>query len=173
MLPLPLSQIRQNVKRLLHENHIQKPPVEVDRIAKNLGIKVQYEPFEDDISGVLYRDLKQTVIGVSALHHPNRQRFTIAHELGDFVLHEVDVHVDKGYRIVLRDSKSSQAVDPLEIDPNRFAAELLMPLTMIQQDAARYIHDIEDAEGLRALADRYRVSTQAMALRLGNLNLLS
>src|SRR4051794_28798785 len=114
-MPLvPLSHIRQKAQKLLRDSGIQKPPIAVDVIAKHRGIKLQYEPFEDDISGVLYRDFNQTIIGVSSLHHPNRQRFTIAHELGHFFLHEVDVHVDKGYQIVLRNSKSSQAVDPLE-----------------------------------------------------------
>jgi len=169
---VPLSRIRRQAQAFLRENRIHTPPVKVETIARKLGITLRYEPFEDDISGVLYRDRAQTIIGVSSFHHPNRQRFTIAHELGHLILHEVDVHVDKGYRIVLRDSKSSQAADPLEIDANRFAAELLMPTQMLQKDVAHYIRDVEDEAGLDALAKRYGVSRQAMAFRLANLNLL-
>lgn len=168
----PIARIRRQAHALLQENRIAEPPVKLDAIAKRLGITVKYEPFEEDISGVLYRDQKETIIGVNSLHHPNRQRFTIAHELGHFVLHEMDVHVDKGYRMVLRDSKSSQAVDPAEIDANRFAAELLIPEKMIRVDAQQLVSDIEDEAGLQALARKYRVSTQAMAYRIANLGLV-
>jgi Zn-dependent peptidase ImmA (M78 family) len=168
----PLSEIRKKAVKVLRENRIQKPPVHLETIAKQLGITIKFEPFEEDISGVLYRDQQGTIVGVNSFHHPNRQRFTIAHEIGHFVLHEMDIHVDKGYRMVLRDSVSSQAVDPLEIDANRFAAELLMPESMVRKDAEELLHDMEDESGLQELASRYRVSTQAMAFRVANLNLL-
>jgi Zn-dependent peptidase ImmA (M78 family) len=39
---------------------------------------------EGDLSGFLYRDKGQAVIGVNTRHHPVRQNFTIGHELGHF-----------------------------------------------------------------------------------------
>src|SRR5437588_3449152 len=79
---VPLSRIRRQAQAFLRENRIHTPPVKVETIARKLGITLRYEPFEDDISGVLYRDRAQTIIGVSSFHHPNRQHFTIAHESG-------------------------------------------------------------------------------------------
>jgi Zn-dependent peptidase ImmA (M78 family) len=169
---LNFTEIRKQAQKVLKDNRVQKPPVNLGNIAKRLGITVKYEPFEEDISGVLYRDQQGTIIGVNSFHHPNRQRFTIAHEIGHFVLHEMDVHVDKGYRMVFRNSKSSRADDPLEIAANWFAAELLMPAHMLRPEVEQFIHDFEDGEGLRNLARRYHVSTQAMAFRLANLGLL-
>lgn len=165
------GRISQEVKKLLRRCSIHKPPIRVEMIAKHLGAILRYEPFDDDISGVLYRDKHSTIIGVSSLHHPNRQRFTIAHEIGHLVLHEMEVHVDKGYRVALRNSLSSQAVDPDEIEANRFAAELLMPSHFIEEDVQLFLHDVEDDAELAELAHKYRVSTQAMAYRLGNLGL--
>ena len=170
---LSRSKIQEEVKRVLRLCKIESPPVPVEYIAKRLGAEIQYEPFEDDISGVLYRDKASTIIGVSSLHHPNRQRFTIAHEIAHLVLHELDVHVDKGYRIAWRDGKSSQAADPAEIDANRFAAELLMPEHFISRDVRLHLKDIEDGTDLAELAKAYRVSTQAMAFRLANLSLFA
>jgi Zn-dependent peptidase ImmA (M78 family) len=169
----PPSRIHEHVNRLLRSNHVARPPVRVEVIARNLGAIIRYEPFDDDISGVLYRDDQNTIIGVNSLHHPNRQRFTVAHEIGHLVLHELDVHVDKGYRMILRDSKSSRADDPLEIDANRFAAELLMPENLVREDVRKYIHDVEDDAELQQLAKRFQVSTQAMAFRLGNLEIFA
>src|SRR3989338_1956333 len=95
------AQIKSEVLRLLASNRIRKPPVRVKMIAKNLGVHIRYEPFEDDVSGALFRDTDNTIIGVNSLHPPNRQRVTIAHEIGHLLLHEMKMHVDKGYRIVL------------------------------------------------------------------------
>jgi len=77
----------------------------------------------------------------------------------------VILHSKKRHRI--RDGKSSKAVDPEEMEANRFAAELLMPTEFLVRD----IEDLEnfDPESVVALlARRYKVSPQAMRIRLGN-----
>jgi Zn-dependent peptidase ImmA (M78 family) len=100
-------------------------------------------------------------------HVPVRQRFTIAHEIGHLLLHEHDqVHVDRGFRVRLRSDISSQGTDRDEMEANRFAAELLMPLKMLQADVQSLEFDLTDDDALWALAKRYGVSTQAMTYRL-------
>ena len=168
----PIDRIKREATKLIRNSGIEQPPIDVKNIAKTLGAIVQYEPFEEDISGVLYRDPSRIIIGVSSLQHSNRQRFTIAHEIGHLVLHNLEIHVDKSFKILLRDARSSEARDPLEIDANRFAAELLMPASMIRNDVRIYLRDFEDEEELRQLARRYRVSTQALAFRLANIGLV-
>ena len=69
-------------------------------------------------------------------------------------------------RINRRDEVSSQATDAEEIEANRFAAELLMPYDMIMGALMGSALDIEDEEALRELGERYRVSLQALTLRL-------
>ena len=39
------------------------------------------------MSAVLVQKAKTATIGVNALHHPNRQRFSVAHELGHYLMH--------------------------------------------------------------------------------------
>ena len=74
--------------------------------------------------------------------------------------------------MVLRDSASSQATDPKEIEANQFAAELLMPEHMLKQDMSEFLSDFENEAGLEKLANLYQVSTQAMAFRLANLGVI-
>ena len=69
-------------------------------------------------------------------------------------------------RINRRDEVSSQAIDVEEMEANRFAAELLMPYDMIVEDLMGSALDIEDEGALRELGERYRVSMQALTLRL-------
>lgn len=163
-----IQAIRKRVEAILAEARITEPEIPVETVAKFLGARVKYSPFEGELAGVLVRGEDQVVIGVNSLHHRNRQRFTIAHECGHLVLHKGEVHVDHNFRVNRRDSNSSLASDPEEIEANRFAAELLMPWSMIEEDLDSLV-DIEDEEEIRELAERYGVSVQAMTYRVANL----
>ena len=164
--------IQQRVSKLLKANHVTKAPVPVERIAANLGIELKFSPAEDDLSGALIRTDETVVIGVNSSHHPNRQRFTIAHELGHFLLHEgIQMHVDEDFRVNLRNEESSKATSREEIEANRFAAELLMPRHFIEQDVIKYEAHSEDL--VQLLSQRYMVSTRAMEIRLTGLGVVS
>lgn len=166
--------IEVKVLKLLQEYKVQRPPVPVEAIARRLGAEIRYSPFEGDISGMVYRDKDRTVIGVNSLHHANRQRFTIAHEIGHMLLHKgTEVHVDRTFRVNLRDDLSSQAVDREEIEANGFAAELLMPSHMLLEDLKGREIDFENEENIHRLASKYRVSPQAVTFRLMNLGVFS
>ncbi len=161
------------VKQMLTTHRITAPPVPVETLALALGAEVRQEPAEDDLSGFIYRDRKRrsAVIGVNSLHHSNRQRFTVAHELGHFLLHEGDaLHVDRRFLVNLRDTKSSEGTDLEEKEANLFAAELLMPRQFLERDVAEIgVVDLEEEDVIRELAEKYEVSTQAMTFRLNYL----
>lgn len=144
-------------------------------LALRCGIELRVEELgehDDDVSGMLVHDGANAVIGVNSRHHVNRQRFTIAHELGHYFLHPDErVHVDgRRVRIEFRDKRSSMAVDRKEIEANTFAAALLMPADWVHADVEKY--DGLDESAIEELARRYQVSVHAMTLRLNNLGLL-
>lgn len=174
--------IRTLVEQLLGKHRIREAPVPVERIAEALGAEVRREEADNELCGFLLRDLKrrQAVIGVNSTHHENRQRFTIAHEIAHFLLHEGGrIHVDGvdcGYRLNFRDPESSTGNNEAEKEANYFAAELLMPKQFLEEDIKQVkdgIVDLLDEESLqralKPLADRYEVSTQALTFRLANL----
>jgi Zn-dependent peptidase ImmA (M78 family) len=164
------AKIQALVRQLLIGNDVRSAPVPIVRIAHGAGAIVQYHQFNKEISGVLVREPGRAVIGVESNQPETRQRFTIAHELGHFLLHEGDqVHVDRQFRLNYRSAKSSTAEDVEEIEANAFAAAILMPERLLRVDAGRLQFDIEDEEAVRELAIRYNVSTQAMAIRLLNM----
>jgi Zn-dependent peptidase ImmA (M78 family) len=168
--------IRNLVEQLLEAHGIEVAPVPIEEVAPSLGIRVQYEPAEDELSGFLLRDLsrQKAIIGVNDRHSKNRQRFTIAHELGHYLLHEQEkLHVDRRFQIQLRDGNSSKGESEEEKEANLFAAELLMPVNFIRQDLAEVEGlDLEDDATVSALAEKYGVSTQAMTFRLTYLGYL-
>src|SRR4051812_22048309 len=96
------SRIRRIVAELLAEHSIKRPPVPIEDIAKAAGAQVTYRNFNNEISGALVRRGTSAIIAVAAEQPLVRQRFTIAHELGHFLLHPArgdDVHVDKHFKV--------------------------------------------------------------------------
>lgn len=125
------------------------------------------------MSGILVRDGKKVILGVNASHHVNRRRFTIAHEIGHFLLHEGNrVFIDRSnYMVSRRDAVSSSGTNVEEIEANMFASLLLIPERFLVNDLEDKDIDIADDkadEKVKGLARKYRVSPQAMAFRLLN-----
>ena len=160
-------------RSVLDEFEIVRPPVGIDKIAKKMNTRLMYSPLDDELSGMVYIKDGIPVIGVNALHHPNRQRFTIAHEVGHLVMHrdliEKEVHVDKTFLMLRRDTVSTSGTEAIEIEANSFAAEILMPEIMISNALKNNAYDIDDKLLISRLAKQFKVSTQAIQFRLGNL----
>lgn len=124
-------------------------------------------------AGFLDADAK--LIAIEATHHPHRQRFSIAHEIGHFVLHYLPTPASDGHFAC---TNSDMEVDGAprsagsrlrhfqqEAEANRFAGSLLMP--------ARSVEAMCRATGGRipTLAKHFNVSPKAMEIRLDQLGL--
>jgi transcriptional regulator with XRE-family HTH domain len=144
---------------LLEKTGIEDPAVPVEHLARSCGVLVVAGKMPDDLSGLVFEMDRGAVIGVNAGHSDNRQRFSIAHELGHHLLRHHDrFHIDltegdpPGY-----DWQSERAA-------NEFAADLLMPREMI-------IPHFENTPDTRNLARDFKVSEIAMGYRLVHLGL--
>ncbi len=161
------ERFEQRAIKLLREYRITTPPVDVSAVARALKISVSYERLDNDVSGVLLLENATAKVAINESHHRNRQRFTLAHEIGHVLLHaEGDrVFVDRRF---FRNEWSSSGELREEIEANAFAASLLMPRTFLEQcvEAEGGITDID----VFRLATRFEVSEQAMTLRLVKLN---
>lgn len=141
------------------EKKITTEPLEISTLAHYLDLTVRYEPMSDGISGSLKKDQKtnQWIITVNSLHHPHRQRFTIAHEICHYIKH-IPLQDEFHDEIFFRGNKFS----PMEKEANKFAAELLMP-----EDAFRkcvcLTNKVED------IARFFQVSSAAVVFRANEL----
>jgi len=170
------SRIRLLAKRLIERLDPPKIPVDVGAIARSLGAEVRLQRADETLSGFLLRDAVRgrTIIGVNAEQHPNRRRFTIAHEIGHLLLHEgAAIRIDSTqnvFRLSLRNVASSTGEVLEEREANLFAAELLLPSDLVARELARHVNlDLHDEDDVRALADRFEVSAQALSIRLAYL----
>lgn len=132
-------------------------PIDPIRIAAEMGVPVtadaslegsgHYEPTASREGGPL--------ITYNPKESPVRQRFTIAHELGHHVLRHGARDRDTPENFTLG------ASDPVEVDANKFAADLLMPPQLV-----RAMVEVKNIRSLRQLARLFNVSTAAMGYRL-------
>jgi Zn-dependent peptidase ImmA (M78 family) len=147
-------------------------PIPIEELAFQLDIK-KIEPFEDGgFEGALITtQLKPNGI---ILFNPSsisaRKRFTIAHELGHFL---IPSHVPPpgGFKCTAKDMMLTNAVDKaarMELEANRFAAHMLMPTKMFRDDIYRLRH--ATLEAVIELARKYDTSREATARRFINLH---
>lgn len=178
------KEIALQANELLTRLNLTSLPIDVDGVARGLGIAVHYQPLEDEVSGMLVvKDGTKHII-VNSSHHPNRRRFTTSHEIGHLVLHHKDgdqLFVDTKLMVYQRAGTPSSAtyISPnsttspeQEREANIFAASLLMPESILQEFIDSQGVDISDEFDISRLASAFGVSEQAMSIRLKNLNLV-
>jgi len=165
-------EIERDARRLVHAAGILSPPVDPASVARSLGIKVQKTDLGPDCAGVLVRKGDAATIGVHWAHHPNRQHFTIAHELGHFRLHKGGRYIDTDTSVRFRDQHPSLENAFEEREAHHFAGALLMPRGWLREAFFEKPFRAADDEALAALASRFQVSPQALSIRLTSLGWL-
>lgn len=145
-------------------------PVPVETIARELGIsdikRLSTEAFEGGL--IALADKTDGVILVNSRSNPRRQRFTVGHELGHFLNYWHKASGPDGFRCTSRDMGLSKARDgdratKMEVEANRFSADLLFPRPYFRKDLARM--RIVDVEHIVTLAERYDMSKESTARR--------
>ena len=174
-----LKQIEETARRILIEQRLYNTPVDVYSVANGLGLGVVPHDFANDVSGLLITSGGKSTIGINSNNGVTRKRFTIAHEIGHYVLgHQREgAFIDKPgnfFTIVYRDSSSSTGEFQQEREANAFAAALLMPRELIDITIKKMSFDFEDDQMsvIDILAHEFEVSSQAMSFRLSNLEML-
>lgn len=164
-----VEEIEDKASKTLRDAGVSTPPIPVRDVAEDLGIVVRSSEFGEGVSGLLTLEKGTPTIGYEKSHPNVRQRFTIAHETGHYVLHKDDMKlfIDKNYSIY-RDERSSDAEYTRELEANAFAAALLMPTDMLRSEIEKRDFDLTEEGSLSGLARAFDVSRQAMAYRLAN-----
>lgn len=117
-------------KELLNELRIRHPSeIDIERIAAFKKVLVRHEPLQG-MDGRIVRDKNAAIITVnSAIKFEGQRRFVIAHELGHFFLHPTTRQIETVNANQINNWSERQEVE--EYEANIFAAELLMPETLL------------------------------------------
>ena len=136
------------------------PPIPALEIAESQGVDVVFAEFgssADKVAG--FCDFKSGKIYVNAEDITQRQTFTIAHELGHWLLHREFFERDPEAYSIFPRFQAVKESDPYEKEANHFAANLLVPM--------RLLKSVKDAP-VSSLASAFAVSRTMMEIRLKN-----
>lgn len=144
----------------VEQHGIRREPLDLKEIVKLHDIALRVVPMDAQVSGYLKKEEGRWIIGVNSLHHPRRQRFTIAHELGHYVLHR-DRHDQFEDKVLFRAESGGDFNE--ETQANSFAASILMP-------EERFREVITELNGnVQAIAEVFEVSSLAVSFRARSL----
>lgn len=152
--PALLGNIDSIIQEARKNNFIVGNKVDIKAIVKENGIEIQEIILPSAISGILKCENEKWIICVNKNHHYKRQRFTIAHEFGHYVLHRKEGTVYEDTTFFRNNNKSS-----IEYKANEFAAELLIPEDLLKSAIKNGITKITE------LAEEFCVSVQAVRFR--------
>lgn len=147
---------RDLVWEILIRERIRELPISTSKLCRDMGIPIYLREFDDGNSGLSGIVNRNPVIFVNRNDSPERQRFTVAHELGHIMLG----HVGK-YKLVNREPSPSD--NPIEHAANVFASRLLAPACVLW---GCNIHTAEE------IAVNCKISRQAAEYRAARMEIL-
>lgn len=147
--------------------------IDIVKLAINLGLEVEAVTKEEGYDAQILHDKESNkyYIRTNINRSMNRIRFSLAHELAHYLLHN---HIIESSGSINRPSNNNyEKGNPvLEKEANSLAAEILMPEELVNkacEDLGLTQKDLVPLEALEELADRFDVSRTAMAIRLEQL----
>jgi Zn-dependent peptidase ImmA (M78 family) len=119
-------------------------PFNLKDFANDIGILIKEDILDINISG----QLKGNTITVNVKNVEKRRNFTIAHEIGHYILHFVDGSITTEYRSG-EDIYYNEAQLQQEKEADCFAANLLLPSNVIK----KIVDKFKDSKNIQSLTD--------------------
>lgn len=154
--------VKSKVADVIKTNFITSPPVNAKELATYYGLTIKFANFSESMSNTCgFLDINEAAIYVNAKDSVERQNFTIAHELGHWLLHRDKITSNPAsYQILMRHPIGGES-DYMEKEANVFAANLLVPVSML---------DVCKKAGFtnRMMGNLFVVSESVIGFRLQN-----
>lgn len=144
-------------ERLLSRAGVGSFPVPLPALAEQLSVLVQEASLEN-LEGCLVTDGDTGGILLNSDCPSRRRRFTLAHELGHYVLHRTQQH-----RFADQEKELFSFSSRVEVEASAFASYLLMPPQLLPQAFGREVPSLALAEDV---SERFDVSLMAVLKRL-------
>lgn len=121
-------------ENLLKEYGVTDAPIDPELLAEANGIDVVYSSFKPDLKNKLsgFIDLQDSRIVINKDIPATRMVFTIAHELGHYVLHREWAQSEQ-YRVMPRKDIYPDGKPAEEQEADAFASHLLVPRNVLRR----------------------------------------
>lgn len=147
--------------KTLETHGVTSPPTPIVEIAESYGLKIKevdFGKYSGRVAGFL--DVKENVVYVNKEDSDHRKAFTVAHELGHYLLHEEELKTNPNLSILFRMPLGTIDPNPLEQEANTFAARILVPKRILDEYRKKGIAEAG------VLANIFGVSPEVIAYRL-------
>ena len=155
---------RKMARKVIKDYNIKSVPVDIKIIIEGLGLKYVELDDPEYIDGVVMKIKGKFVFVLNKAKPLNRQRFTIAHELGHiFLKHELRDFYDpeSAREEELQDETIGNKKPAKEIEADIFASELLVPYDFLKQHK-------NEINNLDLLSRTFLVSKDVMSIAVNN-----
>ena len=159
-----------------------QPPIDIENILNFLELNYHSNPDfrQIKITGSITVRENEPLIWANPFENKfkERKRFTLAHELGHFMLHvapQGDFSNFSPFTDKIISFNRDDNWNYKEMEANAFAAQLLMPAHLIENEVKSLIglqQNMTKEQVVEHLANKFNVSTQAMEFRLIKLGVL-
>lgn len=151
---------RSHAEIILKKLGITEPgEIDLEAIAWTLGVRVRYRPLDGCEARIIGHG-DQAIVTVNSRSFPQRQRFSLAHELGHWNYHRGHLLVCQADEIGSGNNKRPLA----ERTADTYAADILMPHYIFQPIAQSYAK--LTFQTVRDIAGIFNTSLTATAIRL-------
>ena len=166
---------KDEILRLALECKQDDDSIDIIQLASKAGIDVYGNEDSDDFNAEITHISSQNKfeILVNTNHSLNRQRFSIAHELAHFVLHQDQI---KKYGSLKRanDRPDSTYFPDIEKEADEFGGELLIPEKILRDNFSEIFNKRGDSlpfQKIQEISLKFKVSILVAAIRLRQLGL--
>lgn len=151
--------------KILADFGIDNPrDVSIEDIIYALNIPLKYSKLTNCDGRIIHGDGKSLIVVNDNIGFETRRNFTLAHELGHYLMHRADLiqHLDDSASLAWFDTKNKTRISQQEIEANTFAAEILLPSHLFKEEVFKQPFD----PGLiREISDKYNVSRSSVIYR--------
>ena len=154
-------------EKVIKENSITSPPIPVVDIANSYGLIVEEDNLMGDAGKLFFKENK---IVINENDQIPRRRFTIAHELGHFLMHRNLAEFQKKECIERSMPILAEEKEWYEKEADYFAANILVPFDFLKdcieknKDKADFLTE----NRIYFLAEKFNVSPTMMHFRIKN-----
>ena len=152
-------------RRQIIQRHQMTAPVKISAICAEFDVSIKLAPLPARISGEIRPVPGQSgkfEIKINRFESANRQRFTAAHELAHYLVHEDQIGSGIVDSVLYRSNRSNF----IEAQANRLAADLLMPVNLLELYLENFQPNMAIEAHVLNMAEYFGVSEMALRFRL-------
>lgn len=150
---------------ILNDFGIDEPnSISIEDIVYALDIPLQFRKLNGCDGRIIHDGNRSIIVINDQIQYQSRRDFTIAHELGHYLMHRDSLiqHTDTMITMSWFDNTLKNKILIQEYEANTFAAEILLPTSIFKQEIEKKKFS---PELIKSVADKFKVSQSSIIFR--------